>query len=488
VPDIEKRVRSFILDSDLITKGELVLCAVSGGVDSMVLMELLHRFREQAVFEIHVVYFDHGLRGTEGVLDRDFVAAQASSRDLPFTSGRGDVRDSMRRMGRGLEEAARILRYDFLFEVKERIGAGKIATAHHADDQVETILMRLLRGTGLKGLSGIRAKDSRGLIRPLLEISKNDILEFADRNGIGYREDLTNALPITIRNHLRNDILPAIPTEYRDRLTGNILSLSESVREVSLYLEEVIRKVFTESVVFYNDSEIKLDLKKLKGYHYFLRKEVCRHAYFHLQDTRGELSRRSSVALAGFCERGRCGKVLQLPGGVRVLKDFETITLTRKGEIPHVSPSVSVLVEPGCEMLHSFRNLVCRFDVREIGGSDRSGILQQVRSEGGKYLGCFDYEKLVLPLCLRAWRNGDRIKPFGFDGSKKLSDILLEARVPRSERTDVPVLEDRERILWVVGARRSSHAAVTHFTRLVLFVEVSREVSQEDNSNEKQVV
>jgi|GEM_PF-4291109 len=145
---------------------------------------------------------------------------------------------------------------------------------------------------------------------------------------------------------------------------------------------------------------------------------------------------------------------------------------------------MSVLVEPENETLYVFGNLQCRFEVREVGQADRSDVLLRVRNEGGRKLNCFDYEKLVLPLSMRVWQDGDRLEPFGLDGSKKLSDILAEERVPRSIRADVYILEDGKRILWVLGSRRSSHAAVTPSTRLILTVEVS----QKENSNEKQDV
>jgi tRNA(Ile)-lysidine synthase len=473
--NIRENVLQFIREYSLIEKGELVLCAVSGGVDSMVMMDLLSEISAEVGFAMHIAHFDHGLRGADGALDRELVEGEALSRGLSFSHGKGDVREFMRQEGLGLEEAARNLRYDFLFNLKESTGAHKVATAHHADDQVETILMRLLRGTGLKGLSGIKAMDSRGLIRPFLTIKKSEILEFSLSNGISYREDPTNRQLITLRNVIRNNLIPTIEVDHRERFQNNIVSLAEMAGEATEYLEELVGKLYLESILSSNAQEIKLDLKKLRGYHYFLRTELCRYAYRKLRGYEGELSRKASKIFAEFCERGQSGKKVQLPGGISVIKSFDTISLVKRREKADAPVNAPLRLEPGIYTECTVGDNRFRIDVRCEEVVDTESFLETMKVEGGKYLGCFDHDKLVFPLRLRGWLKGDRMSPFGLNGSKRVSDLLLEARIPREMRNSVPILTDRERILWVVGVRRSSHAIVSRDTRCVIVMEVLQE-------------
>lgn len=469
------KVWTFIEENRLIGGSELVLCAISGGVDSMVLMDMLSKFSAKAGFHLHIAHFDHLLRGDEGALDGELVKREATKRGLPFSSGKGDVQDYMRQSGLGLEEAARILRYRFLFRLKQRTGARKIATAHHADDQVETILMRLMRGTGLRGLAGIKAVDDRGLIRPFLVLRKLEILEYAQFHGLEYREDPTNSLSDNLRNFIRNDLLSSITKDQKEHLAENILSLAGSVSEVVEYLESTVRELYESSLLFSDEKEISLDLKKWRDYHYFLRRELLRYSYKKISGSGKELPRKASDIFTRFCERAQSGKVVQLPGGITACKNFDTVSLTNSREAASEPRPVSVLLEPGLDTILSIGKSLYRVTVRQQDVVDWATIVENVQVGGGRHLGYFDREKLFFPLKLRSWTKGDRINPFGFTGTKKVSDLLQEAKVPRYKRESVPILTDADRILWVVGVRRSSHAAVEPATQHTLVIEIQKE-------------
>ncbi len=470
-----EKIQDFISEKGLFEPGELIIGAISGGVDSMVMMDALCELSPSIGFRLLIAHFDHGLRGPESALDAELVRAEAAKRGLPFFLGKGDVESFMENERHGLEEAARIMRYRFLFELKKCEKAHRIATAHHQDDQVETIIMRIMRGTGVKGLSGIRSTDPRGLTRPLLCLDKNEILEYARERSIAYRDDPTNRLPITLRNLIRNDLLAHVPDHEREILRKNIVTLSETALSVSRFLDDITEKVYTKSLQYSSTREIKLDLEKLKGYHYFLRAQVYRYSFRMLNDQHSDLSRNTTEVLTKFCEQCPSGRQMQLPGDVTVFRDFNSITFIRTQKNTIEAEHDPVTLRPGTDTIYSFGGSSFRVTVRQEEISDYERLKREVLDEGGKYLGCFDLDQLRLPLRLRGWVEGDRLHPFGLEGTKKVSDLLLETRIPRSRRGGVPVLMDREHILWVVGVRRSSHAIMNGKTRNVIIIQFSVE-------------
>jgi tRNA(Ile)-lysidine synthase len=473
--DLLSRVLTFIRDHHLISRGELVLAAVSGGVDSMVMLEILHRISDEVGFLLHVAHFDHMLRGEESARDAELVRTVADQRGLPFTAGRGDVAARMNYERKGLEETARTMRYGFLFDLGKRLDARRIATGHHADDQAETVLLRLLRGTGVRGLAGIRPCDARGLIRPLLPLRKSEIMEFARAHEVPYREDPTNVHAICMRNFLRNDFLPSLGRERQEMLILSLSSLAESARGAAAFLEEKVRDACRECLVHSGGGAVTLDLKKTRGYHYFVRNEIYRKAYSEARGKSTGLPRRTSLLLSRLCEQGQSGREIALPGKVRAMRSFDAVTLTKEPVERWNRPQAAFTVEPGMDTACTVGRRAYRVRTHIEAMADPSAFMKRIRESGRRDVGYFDAGKLSFPLSLRGWSRGDRLSPFSFQGTKKVSDLFLEGRVPRDMRGCIPLLTDTERVLWVVGLRRSSHAVVVDGTRTILVVRVTPE-------------
>lgn len=469
---IVSRVRTFIEKHRLISPGELVLSAVSGGVDSMVMTEILHGLSRELRFSLHIAHFDHMLRGPESLGDAYFVRAAAGRMGLPFSQGRGDVRALMRHEGKGLEEIARTLRYAFLLDLAKGLGAHKIATAHHADDQAETIMMRLLRGTGLRGLAGIRPRDRRGLVRPLLFLRKSEISEFARTHGILYREDATNVRSICLRNLLRNEVFPSLGEARREKLILDLSSLADSARDATDLLEAAAGEAFRACLLESQPDLITLDLKKSRVYHYVVRREMFRRAYREIRQNARDLPRNASYLLFRLCEESQSGKEIALPGGVKALRSFDTITLRREAAAPRWRACRAHAVVPGMDEAYTIGECLYRVRAREGEIEDPAAFVTTLKERRRKDVEYFDAESLSQPVFIRSWQQGDAFCPLGLQGTKKISDLLQEAKVPRHLRGSIPLLTEVQRVLWIAGIRRSSHAAVAATTRRILEVSI----------------
>jgi tRNA(Ile)-lysidine synthase len=312
-------------------------------------------------------------------------------------------------------------------------------------------------------------------VRPLLPVRKSDILEFAKRQGITFREDSTNAHSICQRNFLRNELLPGLGKERREKLILDLVSLSESAKAAAALLEEKVSDAYRECLVSSRGGAVTLDLKKTRGYHYPVRTGMYRRAFGEVRHGTGELPRRASLLLFHLCEKGRSGMGIDLPGGVRAFRSFDVVTLTRETSGSGDTPSASLPIQPGTDAAFTLGQRTYRVRAWMRDTVDPSVIARAVHSSGGADEVYFDAGALDFPLFLRSWSEGDRISPFGLEGTKKLSDLLRESRVPREMRSSIPLLAESRRILWIVGLRRSSHAAVVPATRRVLEVKVMTE-------------
>lgn len=436
----------------------------------MVMLDLLWRLSRDEKFSLHIAHFDHRLRGDEGALEAELVRRAAEKRGLPFSSGEGDVRGYMEEHPGGLEEAARTLRYRFLFDVMHRSGAQRLATAHHADDQVETVFLRLLRGTGLKGLTGIRPIDRRGVIRPLLCLRKEEISGYARAADLSFHEDPTNREPIGPRNVIRNRWLASLDEKDRERLAESVSELTESIAELNVIIDLSVEEALTDVCVSARPSQTKLDLEKLKSYHYIVRNGVYRFVYRRMTGLERELTRKATSNLVEFCENGQTCSEMHLPGGIRVHREYGYavfVSHTDSGVLPG-SVTIPEELDSGWECSFGGERFRLRLKLESTEHPDY--YVRRALSSGGGREAVFDYEQLRQPLRLRCWKPGDRFEPFGLDGTKKVSDLLQEERIPPRQRKLLPLLVDRERILWIVGVRRSAHAPVGARTRRVVTV------------------
>jgi tRNA(Ile)-lysidine synthase len=428
--DLQVRFVRFVRARRLVRAGDRVLVALSGGVDSVVLLHLFRASADQLKISVQAAHFDHAMRA-DSEADADWVSGLCQAWELPLSRARTD---------RPLygETDARNERYRFLYDAARASGSERVATAHHADDQVETVLFRLLRGTGLRGLAGIPVRRGR-IIRPLLRFTKDEILAYAATHALSFRSDATNEQLGYARNRIRKTVIPALET-VRPHARSAVLGLAHYAARTEAAWHSALASLEKDVILSTSATLSELARPVLLEYHPELRARLLRQMLRRHGFVPG---RAQTKHLVQFCERAESGTSLQIAGAVRLERAFDTIRVVRSEPqlaaaqgLALVGPAGSASFELGGRRYRVDWNTD---DVRREGAVQLDAALSDARLE------------------LRAWRAGDRIRlPYG---TKKLKKLFLERRVPASERTQTPVLSDEHgRVLWVVGVARSIDA------------------------------
>ena len=397
-------------------RGRHVLVALSGGADSVALLTILCRARDAGMLSVSAAHFEHGIRGAESLGDAEFCRRLCLDMGVTFVPGRADVPEIARRTGEGLETCARRLRHSFLDETARILGAELIALAHHLDDQAETVLMHLLRGSGPEGAAGMRRVSGR-LYRPLLGVRKAEILEFLRAEGIGWREDSTNAVADNPRNRLRLEAIPALERAY-----------PAGMRAIARFAENMA--VENDYVSRMTDAFISARVKALP------------HGW--------------RIDLTGDCEEALLRRAIRRLCG----PDLTSAKLMELMELP-----------PACDVVNGLRATVCagsmyitrRFEapapqllkldgVTELAGICRINCIDADPVPEKTLKSTQVLSKSALDgAVLRTRMDGDRISPLGMNGTKSLSDYMTDLRVDRPLREVTPIVAKGREVLWVVG-------------------------------------
>ncbi len=434
---------AYVREHALFTKEDRLLLAVSGGVDSMVMLALA----AEAGYRIGVAHCNFLLRGAESDEDEALVAATAARYGVPCYNRRFDTEAEMERTGESMEMAARRLRYAWFEELCATEGYTAVVVAHQADDSIETFFINLLRGTGLRGLTGITRQRGR-VVRPLLFATRKEIVEYAVANHIPYREDSSNRSTKYLRNKIRLGLVPRI-REINPKFTSlmgrNIGRLSEAQRFITSAIEKIRAEVVcTENGV----DRICIDRLDADLPRDFVLYELLNSAY----GFRGDVI----DALCKSLDEGQSG---------RRFYAREWVAVTDRGAV-EVAPigeddPCEVEIPEGAQRCYA-GNSVLYFEQCDIDLVEHFGVPPQMAQ--------IDADKLQWPLRLRRWREGDRFIPFGMTGKKKLSDFLIDEKVSVMEKQRQFVLLSGEEIVWVVGRRIDDRYRLSDVTERVLCI------------------
>ena len=436
--------------------GAGVVVAVSGGMDSMVLLDILAGDRQLRP-RLHVAHFDHRLR-PESREDAAFVAAQARRRDLPVTTAAGDVRSRAAEARISLEMASRELRYEFLHRVVSEAGREFIALGHHADDQAETVLMHLLRGS-VSGLGGMAPVRGNCYLRPLLSYPRSTLARYAADREVACREDASNRDPKFLRNRVRWELLPQLRS-FNPQIVRTLACSSELLRDEDDFLAREASAA-AAVVMRADSSRIVLAAPNLANYHTAIQRRVLRHSLRAISPPRAEAGRAAIDTLVEMAQ-GAVAGVVDLGSGMLAQRRGDSLVLSA-GAAARVdrtfqAPAVVPLPERSLE-----------FRSRFLPGSSFADLAPRLGSREA----VFDADSLGSePLGLRGIEEGDRMQPFGLDGRhKKVSDLLAEAGHPRLLRDEPLLLARGREILWVAGLRTAHGHRVTAATRHILHCE-----------------
>ncbi len=473
---LERQVRRTIARYDMLRPRERVLVAVSGGPDSTALLSLLHRLAPEMSLDLHVAHLDHGWRGRASARDAEFVRRIAVRLRLPVTVGHLGPRVWQVREGRqsSREARARELRHRFLIETAREIGAHKVALGHTRDDQAESFLLRLLRGSGARGLAGTYPVVDGFIVRPLIDIRRGDLLAYLKETHLSYRVDATNQDLALTRNRVRRKLLPLLVREFNPNIVEALAHTADLLRDEDGYLGELAEETYRQIVTRRGDSVV-LQARKLQAQPVPVRRRILRLA---LAEVRGDLRRialqhveQSLSLLEGPRRRGR----VSLPDGTAVDVQGDQLRIVRQAEArapeadagsAATSPREALCPVPGEVALPGF-GLRLRATVVA-----RDGLAIDFRA-GGRERAFLDADLLPGPLLIRPRRPGDRFVPLGGPGTRKVKSFLIDRKVPVDERGRIPLVLSGDRIAWVVDHEIDDRFKITDATRRILVLEKS---------------
>lgn len=460
----------------MLEPGDRVLVAVSGGPDSMALLSFLHDLAPELQLSLHVFHLNHQIRAAAKE-EAKFVEQLALNLDIPVTVRAFDVAAYAKKNKLSLELGARKIRYRMYQDIAGEVGAGKVALGHQADDQVETFLWRLLRGSGLTGLAAIPAV--RGIyIRPLIEVSRLEIEDYLKERNIPYCADLSNQDLAFTRNRIRHALLPVLE-DFNMAVKDVILNTVELARRDEAYLEQVAGRHWDELAEVCRD-EVRLPLKAMQSLAPSILSRLIRRA---VAVVKGDLEQLEFRHIKRVEEAVAAGEVwrMDLPGGVVARVRYDSLTVFRQESAErHPFQSVQLGI-PGTTIIPALGLTFCA-EVRHAGeapsldqpstGATYSEAMTRSQRAGAAAKSTLeallDADKITEPVQIRTRVPGDRFRPLGMRGEKKLQDFMVDEKIPREERDRVLILEANGEIVWVVGHRVDDRFKVTEATQRVL--------------------
>jgi tRNA(Ile)-lysidine synthase len=438
-----EQFQNYIQANNLFKKSDSILLGVSGGIDSII---MFHLFRLSG-FKIGIAHCNFNLRGDESDQDEEFVRRLADNYNIPFYSTRFETQKIADDEGISIQMAARDLRYEWFEEIRIKEKYNYIAIAHNSDDQIETFMINLARGTGIKGLTGIKNKSEK-VIRPLLFASREEITDYAKRNNFLFREDSSNSSTKYSRNKVRHEVIPLLETinpGFKKVIIENIQRLKETEQIFNQTIKEKYKQCVTEksNSLLLNIDELK-KLDPIETYlHEFLK--PYRFSTTQIKDIVSVLDSNSGKQFFSATHR--------------IIKDRDYMILE---EISAQSGKLFYINETDFRIETPIELLIEREDKNE-------GFVIQKDPN----IGQFDFDKLVFPLTIRKWQKGDYFMPLGMNNLKKLSDFFIDQKLSISEKENIWILESENKIVWIIGLRLDERFKVRNDTKTILKIHLS---------------
>jgi tRNA(Ile)-lysidine synthase len=460
-----QKVKKIIGKYFMLSGRERVLIALSGGPDSVCLLHILKKLQEEFRLDLQSLYVDHGLRPGEAVCEIEFCKDLCAKFNLPFLTKKIDVKFYAREKKLNIQEAARELRYRAFEETGRELNAEKIALGHTSDDQAETLLMRLLRGTGPAGLSGIPPVRGK-FIRPLIEVQRREIEQYLGEEKIDFIVDSSNLKRDYLRNDIRLSLMPRIK-EINPNIVDTLSRTASIFREEERYFEILVTKALMKLMSRKTNSRIELFLSPLAAMEKMILRRTLRRAIDETAGLRG-INFIHIEDIIELVKKGKPGDRLYLPHGIRAIKSYSTLILTSE---PPVRLGVYSLEVPG-EIVLKEAGMLIRATIQE--SHELEEDLVPAPESRLSTAAIFDADRLIFPLEVRPRKEGDFFYPLGFGKKKKLQDFFVDEKVPRDERDAIPLIVSAEDIVWVVGYRGDDRFKVTDKTEKILKLEVKK--------------
>ncbi|MFA3782637.1 tRNA lysidine(34) synthetase TilS [Melioribacteraceae bacterium 4301-Me] len=445
---IEQKVLKFIDDNCLIEKGDSILIALSGGPDSIFSLFFLNKYKKKFNVKLAAFHVNHKLRGKEADNDEEFCKKICSDLSIQFSSVKVNVRAYAKKNKISVEQAARKLRYDSLQKYADKHGFNKILTAHNLDDNAETILLNLFSGTGINGIAGIPIK-RENIIRPVLCLSKKEIIQYLDKHKINYRIDSTNITDDYKRNFIRNNIVPLIKSKINSSFESALFRSSKIVEENLKLFETLVQRIIDKFIVI-KKNEISIYLKILDEIDKEHLGQILKKIF--TEKLKIEFSYKVHVALISLIEK-QTGKKINLSNNYIALRERDKILIYKNQE----KDKQQQILKIGQSV---------NFNGKEIHLEETKNFNGDFSSNGKVEF--ISGDKIEENFVLRCWKAGDKFIPLGMKNLKKVSDFLNEQKIPAKEKKTWPVLVNRNNIVWVVGLRIDDRYKIDSKTKKII--------------------
>lgn len=455
--DLIKKIKKFISNNSLITENDRILVGLSGGPDSIFLLYfIIKNFKNKIV----IAHINHKLRGVDSDLDEKFVRKVSQKLKIPLYVKREDVKKLSKENKKSIEECGREIRFSFFKKILKVENLTKLVLGHNFDDNIETILINFIKGSGTKGLTGISEKINN-IVHPIINIKKDDILNYLNENKIEYRTDKTNLEDEFLRNKIRNYLIPIIEREFNKNFKGKIVSLSNILKYEDNLIENLIKNLEKDVLVF-NDGFTEIDLNKFKNLDLAIKRRLIRKLISYLTETENlrEYSLEHIDNIISL-ENKKTGSKIELPLNIIAIKDKDKIVLERKKTIIIEDFYIEV------PSLGTYKEIGLKIDLF---------LVDKFLNGKDPFISFFDYDKIQFPLKIRKPKFGEKFKPLGLNNYKKLQDFFVDNKIPKDIRWNLPILLDKKNdILWLIGVRISEAYKVTDLTKRVICIKIKLE-------------
>lgn len=476
----EREVEEFIGKYDMIREGDTVIVGVSGGADSVCLLFMLCALRDRLGFRVKACHVNHGIRGEAADADEAYVGRLCGKLGVPCRIFRENVELIARNRKQSTEEAGRAVRMDAFETMCLEDGGTKIATAHHREDNAETVLMNLARGTGLKGLCGIRPVNGKW-IRPLLVLGKKEIEEYLRSREISWCEDATNSEDDYTRNRIRHNIMPLLTEQVNAGAARHMDELSRQAQEVWEYLEQGVKRAWERCVEpeYEAGSDQESETLRIKEQPFrseasAVQKQLLRECIARVRGREKDIEAVHVMSLLALFDR-QTGRSVDLPGGVKAERTYEGVILRKspgrrdsEDGTNDLKQGVEIRIPGETRLPGGKGKILCRF----IEGPN---LLEARRIPQKSYTKWLDYDIIKYGLSARTRRSGDYFTVDGEGKRQKLKSYFINEKIPREERKNMLLIADGEHIVWIPGRRMSRAYQVGSTTKKILEIKIMEE-------------
>ncbi|NLJ57724.1 MAG: tRNA lysidine(34) synthetase TilS [Tissierellia bacterium] len=453
-------VKDNILQKDLISSGDNILLGLSGGPDSVFLFHNLIKLKESLNFNLYASHINHMYRGEDAISDENFVRNLCKEYGIKIFVKRKNATEYAKELKVTEEEAGRILRYTFFNENLKTVGGGKIALAHHLNDQAETVLQRIIRGTGIDGLSAMSFKKDN-LIRPILNVSKEEVMDYLHENKIEYCIDITNEQDVYGRNKIRLNLIPYLET-LNPNIQNSLYRMSQTMERDKKIIEKYVDQKYFELLKNKNSNRVVLDLNKLKIMDIGEKGRIIRRGIEELKGNTVNIEMKHIDYAVDLIRTGKTGKRINLTEGFTIEISYDNLIINKRVEkVPNFK--YNIVLDNLIHIKEVNKNIFCKIvDPSDITMKDKNTI-------------SIDYDLIEGNLIVRNRRPGDLMVPSGMKGSKKIKDIFIDMKVPAGERDSKLIIADSNNILWLEGFRIHDKYKVGPATKKILNISIGRQ-------------